>query len=42
MKNSAAAEEDRKLEEVILKVLLGEMSEEEALKIYPTLEFGHF
>ena len=41
MKNSAA-EADLNLEEVILKVLLGEMSEEEALKIYPNLEFGHF
>lgn len=41
MKNSAA-EADLSLEEVIVKVLLGEMSEEEALKIYPTLEFGHF
>lgn len=41
MKNSAA-EANLSLEEVIIKVLLGEMSEEEALKIYPTLEFGHF
>lgn len=41
MKNGAA-EADLNLEEVILKVLLGEMSEEEALKIYPTLEFTHF
>jgi len=41
MKNSAA-EADLSLEEIIIKVLLGEMSEEEALKIDPDLEFTHF